>query len=222
MAVDPGILASARQLAHAANLSLDDATTALQALYADGYVTGAQAAVGMLGSEPDWSTWQPGYGEAALQAWGQDGGRGLQAMLEQAGVTIRSVAENKMDDLAEVLGQALDEGWGVGELAGALKDVMDDPSRAEMVARTESARAMTTAAHDEYQQAGVTGHEQLLSDGACQECIENADAGVIPLDQDFPNGAPPTHPNCTCAEAPAYIEGDISTTEGEPEDMMAG
>lgn len=218
---DPGLIASARQLVHATGIDLADATHMLADLYADAYATGVQSATGMLGQTPDWTEWEPGYGRAALEAWGDDGGRGLRGMLDQAGVTIRSVAENRMDDLAEVLGQSLDEGWGVDRLADELQGVLDDPSRAEMVARTESARAMTTASLDEYKDAGVTGQAWLLSDGACPLCEENEAASPIGIDEDWPNGDVPVHPDCVCAIAPEYLDSGESTSEPDTADTMA-
>ena len=202
---DPAIIAAAKAMIEGTTLDLADATHELENLYQNAYATGVQTGLAALDQPSDWSTWEPGYGEAAAQAWGTDGGRGLQALLDNAGVTIKSVADNRMDELADVLGQALDEGWGSDELARELRSVLDKPDRAEMVARTESARAMTTASMDEYHQAGVTGKEWLLSDGACPECEENEAEGVIPLDDDWPNGDVPVHPNCVCAVAPASL-----------------
>lgn len=36
--------------------------------------------------------------------------------------------------------------------------------------------------------------------GTCEVCMENADAGWIPIDDEFPSGddEPPAHPNCSC------------------------
>lgn len=36
--------------------------------------------------------------------------------------------------------------------------------------------------------------------GTCEVCMENADAGWIDIDEDFPSGddEPPAHPNCAC------------------------
>lgn len=37
--------------------------------------------------------------------------------------------------------------------------------------------------------------------GNCEECEENAEAGWIPEDEEYPNAAePPQHPNCDCSE----------------------
>lgn len=205
-AVDPGVLASARALLDEQPLDTAAAVAALADLYGESYAAGGQAAKTELGATVDWTTWQPGYGAAAVEAWGADGGRGLAGLLAQAEVTIKSIAEDRLDDLAQVLGAALDQGLGIGTLTGQLRDVLDIPARAEIVARTETARAMTVASLDEYHQAGVTGQVWLLSDGACELCEENDDAGVIPIDDDFPNGDVPVHPNCVCAIAPAYLE----------------
>lgn len=47
------------------------------------------------------------------------------------------------------------------------------------------------------------GNEKSWDQGgdACPECQDNAGAGWIPFDEDFPSGddSPPAHPNCDCA-----------------------
>jgi hypothetical protein len=46
----------------------------------------------------------------------------------------------------------------------------------------------------------VGGFQTVLAAEACDICVENADAGVIGLDEEFPSGdqAPPAHPHEEC------------------------
>ena len=82
--------------------------------------------------------------------------------------------------------------------------MLTDPDRAEMIAATETNRAVTTATMAEYEVDGVPMFDILLSDRLCDECEANANGGPYRLDQEPPNGLPPTHPNCLCAVAPHY------------------
>ncbi|MFC5184380.1 phage minor head protein [Actinomadura harenae] len=110
-----------------------------------------------------------------------------------------------MGDLAVSLAAALRDGTSVDELARELRDVLDDESRAEMIARTEVARAQSQASLDTYGRADVRRVEWLTSPGnVCMQCEANADQGPISTRQVFTGGvdSPPQHPNCRCALMP--------------------
>jgi NAD+--asparagine ADP-ribosyltransferase len=53
-----------------------------------------------------------------------------------------------------------------------------------------------------YKELGVEKKEFMAEADACPECEENQDAGAIAIDDEFPNGDVPVHPNCRCAIAP--------------------
>jgi 8-oxo-dGTP pyrophosphatase MutT (NUDIX family) len=82
-------------------------------------------------------------------------------------------------------------------------------ARAEVIARTEVARAMNAAAIQAYRDFGVT-HKHLLiaPDDRCDICKDAEDEGVIPLDAIFPSGGlgGPFHPNCRCVPAPDGVD----------------
>lgn len=81
--------------------------------------------------------------------------------------------------------------------------------RADIIARTEVQRAMSDAAVQAYRDLGVSYKHLLLApDDACTVCKGAEDDGVIPLDAPFSTGdvAPPFHPDCRCAIAPAGVD----------------
>lgn len=79
-------------------------------------------------------------------------------------------------------------------------------ARSEIIARTEVARAMNTAAIQAYRDNGVTHKHLLVSpENCCDACMAAKAEGDIPLDAIFPGGNPPFHPQCRCAPAPAGI-----------------
>ena len=82
-------------------------------------------------------------------------------------------------------------------------------SRAELIAKTETRQALFTASHDNMIEMGIDGKEWILgaggAEGNCEDCQANASAGVIPVNEDFPNPEGDIHPGCTCAIAPARL-----------------
>jgi len=79
--------------------------------------------------------------------------------------------------------------------------------RGRMIGRTETANALSQGSLDAMKDMGIEGKEWVVAGGPCDICSDNAAAGVIPVDQAFPSGdmAPPAHPNCECALAPAIL-----------------
>lgn len=174
-------------------------------IYADGWVVGTRSAQAVLSVDVsvDWSGWAPGDEAAARQV----AGPALDRFLEQADVTIRSVAAHRLDELGDTLAEGLRGGWGVDQLAGALRGVLDDESWAYGVALTESNRATTAASQTQYLSAGIQRNVWLDVPGACALCRGNVDAGPVRVGHDFPSGAsgPPGHPYCRCGIGP-YLD----------------
>lgn len=107
--------------------------------------------------------------------------------------------------------RALDEQWTREQLADALEEnYAFSPSRARTIVRTEITRALESANVEGWKQSKVVdGKEWILGSehDLDDECNDNANAGVIPIDQAFPSGddAPPAHPNCVCAVIPSIV-----------------
>lgn len=96
--------------------------------------------------------------------------------------------------------------------------------RAQTIAATEVTSANSEGALASYQEAKEIGvsvkKSWLVLEDGCDICQENADAGAIDLDDDFPSGdaAPGAHPHCRCVLVPE-VEGDGDT--GAAEDAVA-
>ena len=84
-------------------------------------------------------------------------------------------------------------------------------SRAEMIARTETANAQTDGSIKSYQSQGTEGKEWLTAgdervDGGDPSgpCIDAEGQGPIPVGQPFNNGfmGPAAHPRCRCTLLP--------------------
>lgn len=188
--------------------------------YAEGWVIGNRSAIAVVtGVGVDWSGWQPGDPDAARLIIGEAGdGAGLARLLDESGVIIQSIAATRLDELGVALAEALENGTAPATLARTLRDILDDPRWAEMVAVTEINRAVSAATLATYREMGVgaKGWMTAADDRVCPNiCEPNGIGGAIPLDAAFTSGdlAPPGHPLCRCALDAA----DLPATEVESE-----
>lgn len=208
----------------------------LTSIWTEGYFIGDRSAAAMVAGmlltvrkdaadyafdvRADWGAWTPGDARAAallLDAEGRAGG--LIALLDAAGVDISSIATHRLDDLAKILHDGLAGGWSEGKLAKALRGVLDDPRRARQIAATELNRATSAASLGRYRDNGVEAKEWMDAGDVrvCKGCAENQGDGPIPLNAFFSSGddAPPGHPDCRCAIAPAYMSAaDLAALSG--------
>ena len=220
--------AAARSFVHQ-HLSSADLTAlvvTLRLLYTDGYLTGNHAATVMLerlgvqatatlAGRVSWSDWRPGDPETArlLEAAGDT--PGLAGLLHQAEVTIKSVRDGYLNRLGDTLAAGVQRGASVDELARDLRDLLTI-DRATMIAHTETARAMTTAAMETYRANQVAGYASISAEDqrVCEQCAANEAAGPIPLGDSLPFGSPPVHPLCRCSIVP-YLASEMGLA-GEP------
>jgi ParB-like nuclease domain len=186
--------------------ALQDALgSVLRDTYTEGYLIGDRSAYAMTaGTAVDWAGWTPGDPDAATLVLGNDGlGAGLQQLLDQAEVTIKSLGQGRFDELAQALALALENGDSAATLARDLRDILDNPAWADMTAVTELNRAVSASTLLVYGQLGVEAKLWLtaLDDWVCPICNGNSDDGPVPLMGAFSSGddAPPGHPNCRCA-----------------------
>lgn len=188
----------------------------LEQVYTDGYFIGDRSALALIAStDVNWHGWTPGDTETAQALLSDD--HGLDVMLRQAGVTIRSIASNRLDVLARALADAVAVGDSVDTLAGTLSGILDDPTWSHMVALTELNRAMSAASLRRYARNGISAAYWMTAEDerVCQDCDDNEVAGPVALNQPFPSGAyqPPAHPSCRCALAPYTADmSEVDTT----------
>ena len=208
---DSGNLDRARRAVAAVGISAEGLAELLRETYGEGYVAGTHAAMGALpaGIEAvgptweasiDWDNWTPGNASAAAELAGADGGRGLATLLDDADVVIRGISDFTMETLARELAAGVEAGESTAQLTARLQGALSDPVRAEMVARTEVARAQTVATLDTYRENGMGGRRWLAASDAEADCAA-LDGDVWALDD---AGAPdlPYHPNCRCSWVP--------------------
>lgn len=132
------------------------------------------------------------------------------------------IADSTRDFVRSDVTKAITEGWSNDKLAKALSDAYGfSDTRAEMIARTETSMAVKAGALEGYKASGVVESKVWLTaddDLVEEDCQENADAGAIALDDEFPNGDNP-HPNCRCAIAPVVdFDKPDASPDAETED----
>ena len=196
----------------------DALTPAIEDALTEGYLVGAKSAEAILdaGVDPrnpgisltvDWSHWRPGDARAARQILSADGREvELANLLAKAGVTIKGIAAQRLDELAAVLADGLERGESPGAIATALRGIVANPTWANTVAWTETARAQSAAASEIYRQRGVARNEWMTAHDqrVCPLCAANDAAGPVDVGSEFPSGDthPPGHPRCRCALIP--------------------
>ena len=178
-------------------------------------------------SEVDWEGWTPGNPEAAAKLIGTIDAPGLKNLLDGANVTINGIQQTRYDELAGILARSVGSGLGVDETAKMIDEYFSKGMDwAEVVARTETARAVTAGTLDSYAEGGVEQVEWLTADGGCEICGEYEDMGPVGIDEGFDDvEGPPAHPNCLCTLVPVLPEGYqqpvAETVVVTPEDEIA-
>jgi SPP1 gp7 family putative phage head morphogenesis protein len=182
---------------------------ALGGAYLDGWVIGAVSAEAVAGAAAgiDWGGWTPGDARAARILLGRTGnGEGLEQLLNESGVTIKSIVNTRLNALGRLLAEGAERGDSPTTIARAIEGLLTDASRAEMIATTELCRAVSQASLSTYLINGIESVEWISAgDGrVCPICQTNVEAGPRRPGSLFPSGqsAPPGHPWCRCALVP--------------------
>ena len=142
----------------------------------------------------------------------------MQQAIEWANTNGAAMVTRINDETKAQLSQIISDGIankrGVDGIARDIRAAIADMSttRSKLIAQTETGNALGQSVIDRSLDMGVNGKEWILGSGGkagnCQLCKKNANAGVIPIDQEFPSGVMTTlqHPGCTCAVVPAMIK----------------
>ncbi len=114
-----------------------------------------------------------------------------------------SLDSTTIDDIISTISDGRLAGMTNSEVAQIINDKFDDlsKSRADMIARTESAQAMGSANYATASENGAQTKQWVAAGGSDDEiCGGNADEGFIGIDEEFQSGDmyEPGHPNCEC------------------------
>ncbi|MCK4793836.1 MAG: minor capsid protein [Desulfobacteraceae bacterium] len=130
---------------------------------------------------------------------------------KQGAKLVTQMDEETKRRLAKTVSDGIANKRGVPGLARDIRKEFIDMTRyrSQLIARTETANALSQASLDNMKDMGIEGKEWITSgdDRVSDECLGNEADGVIPVGQAFSGGvmAPPQHPDCRCTIAPARL-----------------
>lgn len=202
---NPALEIHAQHFASQLTLNAAPLEDAIRGMVTDAWLAGARGAVDQVAqaqgdlaavvADVDWSRWTPGHPAAAdLLA-----GPGFDALLSDAGVTLRDIDDITRRRVGRVLEAGVRDGSSVQTIASALTDALHDPQRAELIAVTETNRAMSRATRQVYEDNGVPEWDLLTAVDPCPQCAEIAANNPHPMSDTAE--MPPVHPRCRCSLA---------------------
>jgi hypothetical protein len=140
--------------------------------------------------------------DSELDQLGLTGKQAATWAAEKSADLVRGIDTTTRERLASVVAKGIEEQLGIEGTARLIRSELDDMTvkRSLMIAATEVNDAFTFAALTKMSAQGIEYKRIILSPDACPICEENADAGPIKVDEDFPSGddGPPFHPLCRC------------------------
>lgn len=167
---------------------------ALAVLHRDAYTAGKLAGQVQTGTNPDalkgWTVARPGVAMTTDLGWAD--------ALNASGIAIHGIEDTTLEAIGHLIVDGVADGASVDRLARQINNYLDDPTRAQMIAHTESARMLSLGSRAAYMDAGVTQWDWVVSDGVCPRCLARAESNPHGMDE----AMPPGHPYCRCAAAP--------------------
>jgi SPP1 gp7 family putative phage head morphogenesis protein len=136
----------------------------------------------------------------------------VEAVRDHAADLITGISNTTRNEIKNLVEQAFtDPEMDVASLADEIENIINDPDRADLIARTETMQAANDGqldAWDQAQEAGLlTGDEKkewitTPDDRICPIC-DDMDGEQVGLDEEFDVDGdsldgPPAHPNCRC------------------------
>lgn len=135
-----------------------------------------------------------------------------------------AITDTTRDEIKAIIYNGLQDNIGTDAIAENIQDATAfSEDRAQIIAYTEVGNANSQGALDGMRIARGAGvklqKEWVTDEDPCEDCEENADAGPIDLEDDFPSGddAPLAHPNCECVLL-SVLEDDEGNEEEEDEE----
>jgi SPP1 gp7 family putative phage head morphogenesis protein len=126
----------------------------------------------------------------------------LQEITAQTDQTANGIVNTTLRQIRTSIVNGVTQGQSAKDIGTAIDGIINDPSRADLIAVTETNAMYNAASLDSYQQAGVQTWNWVSYDGACDIC----ESGEADNPHDFSDSPPPdaSHPNCRCA-----VEGNV-------------
>ena len=117
-----------------------------------------------------------------------------QQLIQRAGVTIKGINDTTQNRIYTAIRDGVANGDAHATITTVVNAIVNDPSRADIIATTETNRAYQLAAQDVAAENGAIGFDWITDSDPCPECIELESANP----HDISELVPPDHPNCAC------------------------
>lgn len=180
------------------------------------------------------ASWESGVGKLGMDVAFDVSNPEVVKFMEDYTVRLaRNITENTVNQIKDRVALSLDEGMTINQIKDVISETpgfMEEGirNRAEMIARTESARAYVEGELSGWESSGVVaGKQWLLAPNACQFCkaahkifntkmrdlrevpdglqknqpLVGTEGNIMVLDYEEISG-PPLHPNCRCDVVP--------------------
>jgi SPP1 gp7 family putative phage head morphogenesis protein len=135
---------------------------------------------------------------------------GVEYAKRVAAELVTNISEATRNMIRSDVREAMENGESNDALASRLqRGYAFSPERAEMIARTETAKADVEGNIEAYKQSGVVSGKQWITGAGCCDLCDELDGTIVEIDEDFPNeggSGPPLHPNCRCDVLPVLTE----------------
>lgn len=174
------IPAAVDSAAHLATFNPSSLAQALKDLYTESSSTGTEQAVGMLKQR------------VPLVKMGQR----LQTMLNEADSKATEIHQTTLGRIRTEIVNGISNGLTHTDISKNINAILNDPTRASMIAITETNSSYNAGFIDQLQAAGETSWDWLAYDDACDVCQEQESANPHGLNDLQPCDG--SHPNCRC------------------------
>lgn len=164
-----------------------------------------------LSGQAEMITWGKTKGGVPIAYEGPPAREAIEWAKKHSATLVKGMNEETQRRLANVISQGIANKRGIPGLARDIRGTFVDMTkfRSELIARTETAGALSQSSLDTMADMGIDGKEWVTAgdDRVSDDCLGNEAEGVIPANQSFSGGvmAPPQHPDCRCAVAPARL-----------------
>jgi hypothetical protein len=133
--------------------------------------------------------------------------------IDESSKLVTQITDTTRARIQQAVATSIKLGEPIAQATARVSNVIDDPNRSEMIARTETRNSYVDGQNTVAKSTGATMKEWDPSSDPCELCQENVDDGQISIDDDFTNGDEP-HPNCLCG-APVFIYPNSDDSDSE-------
>lgn len=120
------------------------------------------------------------------------------------------ITEGTRTLLRSTVEQAESEGWSTDKLSSVIQEgTVFSEDRADMIARTESAKADVAGNIEGWRVSGVVDKKEWIAAPDCCDDCQELDGQIVDLDDSFEGDGgdgPPLHPRCRCNVLPVLSE----------------